>query len=90
MVVYYENVRSLFFLHFLCFISSSAIGSSTKVKIFRLLDPERGQTTLDFPPAKAWNTSYSYCNTVTVSFVTQIANQLIYWKKNGKPKILDS
>lgn len=31
----------------------SAIGSSTKVKIFRLLDPERGQTTLDFPPAKA-------------------------------------
>lgn len=31
----------------------SAIGSSTKVKIFRLLDPERGQTTLHFPPAKA-------------------------------------
>lgn len=31
----------------------SAIGSSRKVKIFRLLDPERGQTTLHFQPADA-------------------------------------
>lgn len=38
---------------YLFFISTSAIGSSKRVRIFRLLDPERGQTTLNFQPAEA-------------------------------------
>ena len=65
----------------------SSIGQSKRVKIFKLQDPERGQTTLNFQAPDPQicvrlTRSISLPNPLTTQFFFQVVVQKIYWEIN--------